>query len=48
MSLIDTNAKVGTNGWDVLRFLLRFFLLRTRGPPSDTATKLRETRAIFP
>jgi len=39
MSLIDTNVEVGTNGWDVLRFLLSFFLLRTRGPPSDTAKK---------
>jgi len=25
MSLIDTNAEVGTNGWGVLRFVLRFF-----------------------
>jgi len=25
MSLIDTNAEVGTNEWDLLRFVLRFF-----------------------
>jgi len=25
MPLIDTNAEVGINGWDVLRFVLRFF-----------------------
>jgi len=25
MSLIDTNAEVGTNEWDLLRFFLRFF-----------------------
>jgi len=25
MPLIDTNAEVGFNGWDVLRFVLRFF-----------------------
>jgi len=25
MSLIDTNAEVGTNEWDLLRFMLRFF-----------------------
>jgi len=25
MPLIDTNAEVGINGWDVLRFALRFF-----------------------
>jgi len=25
MPLIDTNAEVGVNGWDVLRFALRFF-----------------------
>jgi len=24
MSLIDTNAEVGTNEWDLLRFVLRF------------------------
>jgi len=24
MPLIDTNAEVGINGWDVLRFALRF------------------------
>jgi len=25
MPLIDTNAEVGINGWDVLRLALRFF-----------------------
>jgi len=25
MPLIDTNGEVGINGWDVLRFVLRFF-----------------------
>jgi len=25
MPLIDTKAEVGINGWDVLRFALRFF-----------------------
>jgi len=25
MPLIDTNAKVGINRWDLLRFVLRFF-----------------------
>jgi len=25
MPLIDTNAEVGINGWDLLRFVLRFF-----------------------
>jgi len=25
MPLIDTNAEVGINGWDVLRFVIRFF-----------------------
>jgi len=25
MSLIDTNAEVGTKEWDLLRFVLRFF-----------------------
>jgi len=25
MSLIDKNAEVGTNEWDVLRFVLRLF-----------------------
>jgi len=25
MPLIDTNAEVGINGWDMLRFALRFF-----------------------
>jgi len=25
MPLIDTNAEVGINGWDVLRFALRLF-----------------------
>jgi len=25
MSLIDTNAEVGTNEWDLLRFVLRLF-----------------------
>jgi len=25
MPLIDTNAEVGINGWDALRFVLRFF-----------------------
>jgi len=25
MPLIDTNAELGINGWDVLRFVLRFF-----------------------
>jgi len=25
MSLIDPNAEVGTNEWDLLRFVLRFF-----------------------
>jgi len=25
MPLIDSNAEVGINGWDVLRFALRFF-----------------------
>jgi len=25
MFLIDTNAEEGINGWDVLRFVLRYF-----------------------
>jgi len=25
MSLVDTNAEVGTNEWDLLRFVLLFF-----------------------
>jgi len=34
MFLIDTNADVGTNGWDVLRFVLRFFCLNLNFTPS--------------
>jgi len=33
MSLMDTNAEVGTNEWDLLRFVLRFFSCGPEGHP---------------
>jgi len=33
MSLIDTNAEVGTKKWDLLRFVLLFFSSGPEGHP---------------